>query len=34
VPPKVEYRLTPTGRSFVPVIGAIRKWGERHLTAA
>lgn len=33
VPPKVEYRLTPVGRSFVPVIAAIRKWGERHLTA-
>jgi DNA-binding HxlR family transcriptional regulator len=34
VPPKVEYRLTPLGRSFVPVIGAIRRWGERHLVAA
>jgi DNA-binding HxlR family transcriptional regulator len=33
VPPKVEYRLTPTGKSFVPVIAAIRKWGERHLAA-
>lgn len=32
VPPKVEYRLTRKGRSFVPVIGAIRKWGARHLT--
>ena len=31
VPPKVEYRLTPKGRSFVPVIAAIRKWGARHL---
>lgn len=31
VPPKVEYRLTPKGRSFVPVIAAIRKWGTRHL---
>ncbi len=31
VPPKVDYRLTPMGRSFVPVINAIRKWGERHL---
>ena len=34
VPPKVEYRLTPVGRSFVPVIDAIRKWGHRHLTGA
>ena len=32
VPPKVEYGLTPVGRSFVPVINAIRKWGERHLS--
>jgi DNA-binding HxlR family transcriptional regulator len=31
VPPKVEYRLTAIGRSFVPVIAEIRKWGERHL---
>ncbi len=31
VPPKVEYRLTARGRSFVPVIAAIRKWGEHHL---
>jgi DNA-binding HxlR family transcriptional regulator len=32
VPPKVEYRLTRKGRSFVPVISAIRKWGTRHLS--
>jgi DNA-binding HxlR family transcriptional regulator len=31
VPPKVEYRLTPVGRSFVPIVAAIRKWGVRHL---
>ena len=31
VPPKVEYRLTRTGRSFIPVIDAIRRWGMRHL---
>ena len=31
VPPKVEYRLTRKGRSFVPVIAAIRNWGARHL---
>ncbi|MGZ5808138.1 MAG: winged helix-turn-helix transcriptional regulator [Xanthobacteraceae bacterium] len=31
VPPKVEYRLTPRGRSFIPVIAAIRNWGSRHL---
>jgi DNA-binding HxlR family transcriptional regulator len=32
VPPKVEYRLTQKGRSFVPVIDAIKKWGTRHLS--
>src|SRR5207344_2417859 len=32
VPPKVEYRLTRKGQSFIPVIDAIRKWGARHLT--
>jgi DNA-binding HxlR family transcriptional regulator len=32
VPPKVEYRLTGKGRSFVPVIASIRDWGDRHLT--
>jgi DNA-binding HxlR family transcriptional regulator len=31
VPPKVEYRLTRKGQSFVPVIAAIRDWGHRHL---
>jgi DNA-binding HxlR family transcriptional regulator len=31
VPPKVEYRLTRKGRSFIPVIAAIRDWGSRHL---
>ena len=28
VPPKVEYRLTRKGKSFIPVIAAIRKWGR------
>jgi DNA-binding HxlR family transcriptional regulator len=31
VPPKVEYRLTRKGKSFVPIIAAIRTWGARHL---
>src|SRR5437588_12191162 len=31
VPPKVEYRLTRKGKSFIPVIAAIRNWGMRHL---
>ena len=34
VPPKVEYRLTCKGKSFVPVIVAIRDWGTRHLRPA
>jgi DNA-binding HxlR family transcriptional regulator len=33
VPPRVEYRLTRKGRSFVPVIAAIRAWGARHLAS-
>ena len=31
VPPRVEYRLTRKGKSFIPVISAIRDWGMRHL---
>jgi DNA-binding HxlR family transcriptional regulator len=34
VPPKVEYRLTRKGKSFVPVIASIRNWGTRHLAQA
>jgi DNA-binding HxlR family transcriptional regulator len=34
VPPKVEYSLTGEGRSLLPVISAIHKWGVRHLVRA
>lgn len=34
VPPKVEYRLTRKGRTFVPVVAAIKDWGTRHLAKA
>ena len=34
VPPKVEYRLTRKGKSFVPVIAAIKDWGTKHLAEA
>ena len=34
VPPKVEYRLTRKGRSFVPLISAIRDWGLRNLASS
>jgi DNA-binding HxlR family transcriptional regulator len=29
VPPKVEYGLTPRGRSLLPVVAAMCKWGKR-----
>ena len=32
VPPKVEYKLTRKGQSFIPVIASIRDWGSRHLS--
>jgi DNA-binding HxlR family transcriptional regulator len=31
VPPKVEYSLTPSGRSLSPIVEALFKWGERHM---
>ncbi len=31
VPPKVQYRLTRKGKTFVAVVAAIKDWGERHL---
>ncbi|MEM6327950.1 MAG: winged helix-turn-helix transcriptional regulator [Bacteroidota bacterium] len=31
VPPRVEYSLTETGHSLLPVIAAMRAWGEAHL---
>ena len=33
IPPRVEYSLTETGRSLLPVIEAMREWGEAHLPA-
>ena len=32
VPPKVEYSLTPRGRTLEPVIMALKAWGEEHVT--
>jgi len=34
VPPKVEYTLTDLGRSLIPVIAVMHKWGTRHLVLA
>lgn len=31
VPPKVEYSLTPLGRSLEPVLMALKLWGEANL---
>jgi len=32
VPPKVEYSLTPRGRSLEPVITALKAWGDANVT--
>lgn len=31
VPPKVEYSLSPLGRSMEPVLLALKAWGDAHL---
>lgn len=31
VPPKVEYSLTKTGRSLMPIIMQLKDWGESNL---
>lgn len=33
VPPKVEYSLTPLGKSLWPVLMAMHAWGLEHLAA-
>ena len=30
VPPRVEYSLTETGKSLMPVITALIEWGQKH----
>ncbi|MFI6545873.1 winged helix-turn-helix transcriptional regulator [Streptomyces prunicolor] len=30
-PPRVEYALTPLGRSLIPLLDAARAWSETHL---
>jgi DNA-binding HxlR family transcriptional regulator len=31
LPKRVEYKLTPLGKSLVPVISVMHKWGVKHL---
>ena len=31
IPPKVEYSLTETGRSLLPILVAMRDWGAQYL---
>jgi len=31
IPPKVEYSLTPLGRSLEPILHALTEWGERYV---
>lgn len=33
VPPKVEYSLTETGKSLMPILTAMRDWGADYLRA-
>ena len=30
VPPKVEYSLTPLGKTIIPIIGALGKWADEN----
>src|SRR5215212_2567512 len=33
VPPKVEYALTPLGRTLIDLVDSIRGWAETHIEA-
>jgi len=32
VPVRVDYELTPLGQNLMPLIAAIKSWGESHMT--
>lgn len=34
VPPKVEYSLTPLGRTLKPLLVRLKDWGQDHVTGA
>ncbi|MBP7252019.1 MAG: helix-turn-helix transcriptional regulator [Alphaproteobacteria bacterium] len=31
VPPKVEYAITPFGKTLLPVLLALKSWAEKHM---
>ena len=31
VPPKVEYSITPFGRTLEPVLTALKRWADTHM---
>ncbi len=31
VPPKVEYSLTPQGKSFIPALNIMGEWGKKYM---
>jgi len=32
VPPRVEYRISELGRSLVPVLEALKRWGDSNIS--
>ncbi len=32
IPPRVEYFLTPRGKSLLPIISLMKEWGQTHIT--
>lgn len=30
IPPRVEYSLTPLGKSLLPVVKSMQRWGNKH----
>lgn len=34
IPPRVEYSLTPLGKSLLPVVSSMQRWGDKQHMAA